>query len=50
VRLADAHRRSTRALPFELPPPAAHAIRHRCTETGQANRWLRELLASVHRR
>jgi DNA-binding transcriptional LysR family regulator len=49
-RLADAHQLSTRPLPFEMPPLEVHAIWHRRTETDKANRWLRELLASVHRR
>ena len=49
ARLADAHQLSTRPLPFEMPPLEVHAIWHRRTETDKANRWLWELLVSVHR-
>lgn len=48
-RLADAHQLSFRPLPFEMPPMEVHAIWHRRTETDKANRWLRELLATVRR-
>ncbi|MGE0862209.1 MAG: LysR substrate-binding domain-containing protein, partial [Gammaproteobacteria bacterium] len=47
-RLADAHQLQVRALPFAVPPLEVHVIWHRRTDADKANRWLRELLASLH--
>ena len=47
-RLAAAHQLSIRSLPFDMPPLEFYAIWHRRTETDEANRWVRELLVSVH--
>lgn len=47
-RLADAHQLAVRALPFAVPPLEVHVIWHRRTDADKANRWLRDLLASLH--